>query len=132
MIELIAGAALALQPAPSRSQRDQYLIYYPPGGVAVPAASRAVIDEAVVFSSQQPQSRVIIRAHTDKSGSAASNRRLAVKRGASVAEELVRRGIDRGRIEVQALGESDPPVPTADGVGEPLNRLVHIHWPPGP
>jgi outer membrane protein OmpA-like peptidoglycan-associated protein len=43
-----------------------------------------------------------------------------------VAAELVRRGVQRNIITVQAFGESRPLVPTADGVREPQNRRVEI------
>ena len=44
-------------------------------------------------------------------------------------QELVRRGVPASVIAVVGEGESDPLVPTADGVREPRNRRVEIEVP---
>ena len=64
--------------------------------------------------------------HADRSGDAAYNQRLSQRRAEAVAAELVRDGVARGNISVQAFGESRPLVPTADNVREPQNRRVEI------
>ncbi|GAV36929.1 outer membrane protein precursor [Roseomonas sp. TAS13] len=51
---------------------------------------------------------------------------LSRRRADAVAAELVRQGIQRSEITVEAFGESRPLVPTADGVREPQNRRVEI------
>ncbi|MCU0888881.1 MAG: OmpA family protein, partial [Rubritepida sp.] len=62
----------------------------------------------------------------DRTGSAAYNQRLSVRRAEAVAAELVRRGINRTEITVQGFGFDRPLVPTAMGVREPQNRRVEI------
>ena len=52
--------------------------------------------------------------------------RCRLPSGQDVAAELVRQGVSRSAITVQAFGESRPLVPTADGVREPQNRRVEI------
>ncbi len=64
--------------------------------------------------------------HADRSGSDAYNLRLSQRRADAVAAELVRQGVNRNDIGIQAFGESRPLVPTADGVREPQNRRVEI------
>jgi outer membrane protein OmpA-like peptidoglycan-associated protein len=49
-----------------------------------------------------------------------------MRRGEAVAEELVRVGVPRTAISVQAFGETRPLIVTADGVREPQNRRVEI------
>ena len=44
----------------------------------------------------------------DRSGSAQYNQRLSLRRAETVAAELVRHGISRNEIVVQAFGESRP------------------------
>jgi len=46
-----------------------------------------------------------------------------------VRDELVRNGVAAGGIGTTARGESQPLVPTADGVREPQNRRVEIAFP---
>lgn len=67
-----------------------------------------------------------ITGHADRSGSDAYNMKLSQRRANAVKTELV--SIDSGNknIETTAKGESEPLVPTKDGVKEPQNRRVEI------
>ncbi|HVA14953.1 MAG TPA: OmpA family protein [Stellaceae bacterium] len=62
----------------------------------------------------------------DLTGSDSYDLALGRRRAAAVAAELVRDGIARNRIAVETLGKRQPPVPTAEGVREPRNRVVEI------
>lgn len=64
--------------------------------------------------------------HTDRSGSDAYNDALSVRRAEAVANLMASLGIPRGQMSVSAEGESNPRVPTADGVRSPENRRVEI------
>ena len=64
--------------------------------------------------------------HTDRSGSDAYNEALALRRAAAVAAALGSAGVSPGAMATSGKGESDPRVPTADGVREPQNRRVEI------
>ncbi|MDB5366797.1 MAG: hypothetical protein JWM77_2724 [Rhodospirillales bacterium] len=70
--------------------------------------------------------RIEVTGHADRSGSDQYNLRLSQRRAQTVQAELVRDGIPADQISVQAKGESQPLVPTADGVREPQNRRVEI------
>ena len=70
--------------------------------------------------------RIDVTGHTDRSGSDAYNMALSLRRANSVKNELVRNGIPATQIAVVGRGESQPLVPTADGVREPQNRRVEI------
>ncbi|MBX6747532.1 MAG: OmpA family protein, partial [Acetobacteraceae bacterium] len=67
-----------------------------------------------------------VAGHADRSGTPQYNMRLSRRRAETVAAELVRHGISRNEITIEAFGESRPLVPTADGVREPQNRRVEI------
>ncbi|NHK26494.1 OmpA family protein [Parvularcula flava] len=69
---------------------------------------------------------VTVQGNTDTSGSASYNNALSARRAAVVREALVANGISGGLITTQALGESNPAKPTADGVREPLNRRTEV------
>ena len=73
----------------------------------------------------------MLAGHTDRSGSVQYNIGLAERRNASVTEYLTGRGIPAGRISGEAFGESQPRVPTADGVRELQNRRVEVSYGPG-
>ena len=64
--------------------------------------------------------------HTDKSGSDSYNEGLAIRRGDAVAAALGQAGLAPGVVAVSGKGESEPRVPTADGVREAQNRRVEI------
>jgi outer membrane protein OmpA-like peptidoglycan-associated protein len=49
-----------------------------------------------------------------------------VRRAEAVEAELVKDGVNRGEITIHGFGESNPLVPTAQGVREPQNRRVEI------
>jgi outer membrane protein OmpA-like peptidoglycan-associated protein/opacity protein-like surface antigen len=64
--------------------------------------------------------------HTDRSGSAAYNLALSKRRAKDARDELVRQGIAGERITSEGKGETEPFVPTADGVKEQLNRRTEV------
>lgn len=70
--------------------------------------------------------RLVVVGHTDRSGSDSYNIGLAQRRAETVASLMERLGIDRSRLRVSAEGESNPRVPTEDGVRNPQNRRVEI------
>jgi len=66
---------------------------------------------------------VEITAHTDSRGPAAYNLTLSEKRGKSVKDYLISKGIDASRIKVNALGETQLTNKCADGV--PCTKAEH-------
>jgi outer membrane protein OmpA-like peptidoglycan-associated protein len=64
--------------------------------------------------------------HTDRAGTDAYNMALSLRRVNAVRDQLIRDGVPESDISVVALGESQPMVPTADGVREAQNRRVEI------
>ena len=64
--------------------------------------------------------------HTDRSGSDAYNEALANRRAAAVAAALAGVGVSGGMVATGGRGESEPRVPTADGVREAQNRRAEI------
>jgi OmpA-OmpF porin, OOP family len=67
-----------------------------------------------------------VTGHTDKSGSDAYNQALSVRRANAVKARLTQYGVPANVISTTGRGESEPLVPTADGVREPQNRRAEI------
>ena len=73
-------------------------------------------------------SRIVVVGHADRAGDPLYNEELSLLRAEAVAEELKRLGVAPAIVAVQAKGESEPAVPTQDGVAERLNRRAEIVW----
>ena len=109
-------------PAPSRT----YLVFFDWDRADLTSRAKQIIGEAAQNSTHVQYTRIAVNGYTDLSGTAAYNQRLSVRRAQSVAAELVRDGVPQTAINIQGFGESNPLVPTAQGVREPQNRRVEI------
>lgn len=63
---------------------------------------------------------------TDLAGPDTYNMALSKRRAETVERQLAKDGVATGRMQVQWTGKRNPPVPTADGVREPRNRVVEV------
>ena len=77
---------------------------------------------------KNPPASINVTGHTDTSGSATYNERLAQKRAAKVKDALIERGIPAELIVSNAMGENELLVATPDNVREPANRRVNISF----
>ncbi|MEM9525822.1 MAG: OmpA family protein [Bacteroidota bacterium] len=92
-------------------------INYELGSARLTGESRRVIDERLLtLLRDRPAIRIQINAHTDSRGGAASNQDLSERRAQSVANYLVGKGINRGRLVTRGYGESQLKNRCADGV----------------
>lgn len=73
-----------------------------------------------------PGTDVEVIGHTDSVGSEAYNMDLSERRGRSVADYLVARGVDPARLVVEAMGESQPIATNATAEGRAANRRVEL------
>jgi hypothetical protein len=107
---------------PSRS----YLVFFDFDSSHLTPEARQVVASAAADALQGKTTRIDVTGHTDRAGSVQYNQALSVRRGESIRRELVADGVADSLIAVKGVGESDPLVPTADGVREPQNRRVEI------
>ena len=90
-----------------------------------------VLDSAINAYGNCDSVPIMLAGHADRSGSTQYNEGLSQRRNASTRDYLTARGIPDASISSQAFGESQPRVPTADGVRELQNRRVEITYGPG-
>ncbi|MCC7425594.1 MAG: OmpA family protein [Alphaproteobacteria bacterium] len=117
-----ALAPAVAAPAPART----YLVFFDFARANLTDRARGTIREAATASRSQQVTRLEVSGHADRVGSDATNMALSRRRADTVAAELVRNGVQRNQIVVNAFGESRPLVPTADNVREAQNRRVEI------
>lgn len=117
--------APAAAPGPEPPARD-YLIYFDFDKSTVRGDSARVLEQVIEAMAKLNATRMSLIGHADRAGSNAYNQRLSERRAVSVKDFLVGRGVSAGEIATQGRGESDPRVPTPDGVREELNRRVEI------
>jgi outer membrane protein OmpA-like peptidoglycan-associated protein len=91
----------------------------------------SILNNAVTAYANCGVARVMLAGHTDTAGSTQYNQGLAERRNQAVRSYMTSRGIPEGQISGQAFGESQPRVPTADGVREAQNRRVEVTYGPG-
>jgi len=89
--------------------------------------NQTVVREALDAALANPGTALKIVGHADRSGPVAYNQTLSERRANRVIEELVSGGVDPVRISGEAVGETQPLVPTEDGVREEGNRAVVIN-----
>jgi len=112
----------APMPAPART----YLVFFDWDKSDLSSRARQIISEAAQNAAKVNTTRIEVSGYADLSGTHPYNLALSQRRGDAVAAELVKDGVPKGEIAVQAFGDSHPLVPTAPGVREPQNRRVEI------
>ena len=127
------GAPVAPPPPPvtqppvaATPTSQEFVVYFPFDQSVLTPEAQGVIQQAAAYAQQGAPTSVVIVGHADTSGSAAYNVRLSERRSRAVADALVGMGIQQTALQVDWRGETQPAVPTPDGVKEPLNRRTTI------
>jgi len=116
--------AAAVVPAvvPARS----YLVFFDWDKAVLTDRARAIVKEAAEASAKVQTTKIEVNGNADTSGSPAYNMAVSMRRAQAVAAELVKDGVPKTAIAIQAFGDTKLLVPTAPGVREPQNRRVEI------
>ena len=123
-----AAAPKEAAPGESAKAPSSLVVYFALGSATIDDEGKAKLDQAGrLYRDGQPILMTLTGA-ADKTGKPTPNLLLSQRRANAVFDGLVARGIPPGRFEVVAKGETEPVVPTADGVAERRNRQVEITW----
>jgi OOP family OmpA-OmpF porin len=129
---ILLGVRYTFAPAPApaeeiiQTQARSYLVFFDFDSSRLTPEAKQIVASAAADALQGKTTRIDVTGHTDRSGSDRYNQALSVRRAESVRRELVADGVADSLIVTRGVGESDPLVPTADGVREPQNRRVEI------
>jgi outer membrane protein OmpA-like peptidoglycan-associated protein len=88
--------------------------------------SRRALDQVAEVLYEYPKTAVVTQGHTDASGSETYNQELSERRAGSVADYLVGRGVEGGRVTAVGYGESQPVSDNGSDEGRRKNRRVDI------
>lgn len=103
-----------------------YIVFFEWNRASLSKSGTKVVSDVIDSLAGQEGYEIVLNGHTDTTGLERFNLTLSKKRAETVAKALEKGGIDKESIKIFAFGESDPRVPTADGVDEPQNRRVEI------
>jgi OOP family OmpA-OmpF porin len=103
-----------------------YTVYFDFDKSVINPAGQVVINQVLSDASAHAPSSVSVTGHTDRAGPEDYNMALSLRRADSVRSALISGGVAADKITVAGRGESEPAVPTADGVREAKNRRVEI------
>ncbi len=117
----------AASPTPAAPvESTSTILYFPLDSDKLGDSATAALAELVRYIKSAGNVAVTINGHADRVGTEAYNMDLSERRARFVMKALEAAGVPDSIMKYFAFGESDPAVPTADGVEEPKNRRVEI------
>jgi outer membrane protein OmpA-like peptidoglycan-associated protein len=134
LAEQVAAAGRAFKPGAAQvlqQGREVTLrltgLSFPAGAVRLGPAGKAVLDQAAQALALFPAATMTVEGHTDSSGDAATNQRLAEQRAEAVAAYLsTALRLPPGRIRAVGYGKDRPIAGNDTPAGRALNRRIDI------
>ena len=118
---------VAAPPAPAVAPiARSYMVFFDFDRSDINQQALSTIKQAAANAQQGGVQRLNVTGHTDRAGAERYNMALSLRRANAVKQVLISEGIAPDQIVVIGRGESQPLVPTADGVREAQNRRVEI------
>jgi outer membrane protein OmpA-like peptidoglycan-associated protein len=116
------GMALAADPG----QPVTFSLYFKSGTNQLTEASKNMVPDILTAIATRKSKDISVVGHTDRVGAADLNFRLSRKRADAIKSLLVSQRVKPNLIHIDAHGESNPLIATADEVAEPKNRRVDV------
>jgi outer membrane protein OmpA-like peptidoglycan-associated protein len=101
-------------------------IYFDTAKATLRPESEATLQQVLGVLTANKALRLVVAGHTDSEGEPGYNQDLSERRAAAVADWLVAKGIDAGRLQSEGMGESQPVADNASEAGRALNRRVQL------
>lgn len=126
-VMIASSMFLVVAPTSAQPQDGQpFRIFFDWGKPELTRDAQGTLDEVVEAYQRLRMSRIEIAGHADRSGHNAVNLGASRRRAEAAKAYLTAHGVPTSAIAVLAFGESQPIVPTEDGVREAQNRRVEI------
>ena len=84
--------------------------------------TKSVIDEFIIYLTENPELKADIQGHTDNVGSSSDNRSLSKNRAKTVYDYAVKNGISPSRLKFHGFGETKPIEDNSTEEGRAKNR----------
>ncbi len=108
-------------------EQAMYLVFFDWNKSSITTGAKDVLDAVVAeVKGREDVTTIVVRGHTDSSGSSKYNDKLSMKRAHAVRDALIVRGLSKDLVRVEAKGETDLLVATKDDVREGANRRAQI------
>ncbi len=118
--------APAPPPPPAPEPTREFIVFFDWDQSVITPEAAAILREAASTAQSLAPVRIIAVGHADRSGPVTYNQGLSERRARAVQAQLQQFGISPATVATSGRGETDPLVPTPDGVREPQNRRVEI------
>jgi len=105
---------------------DEAALAFAPGTAELPASAESELTEIAAFLKRHPGQQVVLRGHTDTTGTAAANQQLSEERAAAVRDALMDLGVSAERLRIEGVGAAEPIADNASAEGRRRNRRVDI------
>ena len=92
----------------NRGQLKEYSVHFAYDSHVVKAADKSKIASVADYLKANPQSAVRVEGNCDERGTEEYNRSLGERRALAGREELIRLGIETGRVDTLSYGEDKP------------------------
>lgn len=103
-----------------------FVVFFENASARLDGTARTVLDAAAKAYAGAAPVVVVIAGHTDTVGGTQGNTLLSQRRAEAVADALLALGVPQREMALEAYGEEQLMVKTADDVIEPRNRRVEI------
>ncbi len=120
------AAIVAPPPGQPAMAKKNFIVFFDFDKSNITSEGQKTVNDAAATAKAGNAAQVTLTGHTDRSGSEQYNLALSLRRAEAVKAALIKQGVPASLIVVIGKGESQPLVPTADGVREPQNRRVEI------
>jgi len=109
---LLGGLAACAPMAPVTPDAPAYVVFFTPFSANLDDGAKGVITDASQAAQARPGRRVVVAGYADRIGTGDTGQTLTRLRAQVVADGLVAKGVDRGRIVLQPKGSvgGDPGV----------------------
>ncbi|MCB9092418.1 MAG: OmpA family protein [Halobacteriovoraceae bacterium] len=103
-------------------------IYFETGSAEINHNSSYQIDTVAKILNAFPNRNLLLRGHTDNTGTDEINNQLSLDRAVVVQNSLIEKGIDASRISVEGKASNEPIADNADSIGRARNRRIDISF----